>query len=109
VFEIVQNQLNQQLKGVEKPRLLLACSGGVDSMVLLYVLQQTSYSIAVAHCNFKLRDVASDGDAAFVSAYCNSHGISYFESTFETKAHAKTNGISTQMAARELIYSPHII
>ena len=104
MFEIVQNQLNQQLKGVEKPRLLLACSGGVDSMVLLHVLQQTSYSIAVAHCNFKLRDVASDGDAAFVSAYCNSHGISYFESTFETKAHAKTNGISTQMAARELRY-----
>ena len=104
MFEIVQNQLNQQLNGVVKPRLLLACSGGIDSMVLLHILQQTNYSIAVAHCNFMLRDKASDGDAAFVSAYCTAHGLPYFESSFETKDYAKTKGISTQMAARDLRY-----
>ena len=104
MFEIVQNQLNQPLNGVEKPRLLLACSGGVDSMVLLHFLQQTTYTIAVAHCNFSLRDEASDGDAAFVSAYCTAHGLPYFESTFDTKDYAKKKGISTQMAARELRY-----
>ena len=104
MFEIVQNQLNQPLNGVEKPRLLLACSGGVDSMVLLHVLQQTTYTIAVVHCNFSLRDEASDGDAAFVSAYCTAHGLPYFESTFDTKDFAMKKGISTQMAARELRY-----
>ena len=56
MFEIVQNQLDQQLKGAVKPQLLLACSGGVDSMVLLHILQQSTYSIAVAHCNFLLRE-----------------------------------------------------
>lgn len=104
MFENVQNQLEQQLTGVVKPRLLLACSGGVDSMVLLHFLQQTTYSIAVAHCNFLLRDVASDGDAAFVSGYCTAHGLPYFETSFETKDYAKMKGISTQMAARELRY-----
>ena len=104
MFEIVQNQLNKPLSGVEKPRLLLACSGGVDSMVLLHVLRQTTYTIAVAHCNFLLRDGASDGDAAFVSAYCAARELPYFESTFDTKGYAETKGISTQMAARELRY-----
>ena len=104
MFEIVQNQLDQQLKGVVNPRLLLACSGGVDSMVLLHILQKSTYSIAVAHCNFLLRGLASDEDAAFVSAYCNRHGLPYFEATFETKDYAKTKRISTQMAARELRY-----
>ena len=104
MFEIVQNQLERQLNQVEKPKLLLACSGGVDSMVLLYLLQKSNYSIAVAHCNFLLREAASDGDAAFVSGYCTAHGLQYFEQSFKTKDHAKTNGISTQMAARELRY-----
>ena len=104
MFEIVQNQLDQQLKGVVNPRLLLACSGGVDSMVLLHLLRQTNYFVAVAHCNFLLRDEASDGDAAFVSAYCATHNLPYFEATFETKDYAKTKGVSTQMAARELRY-----
>ena len=104
MFEIVQNQLERQLNQVEKPKLLLACSGGVDSMVLLYLLQKSNYSIAVAHCNFLLREAASDGDAAFVSGYCTGHGLQYFEQSFKTKDHAKTKGISTQMAARELRY-----
>ena len=101
---MVQNQLDKQLKEVEKPKLLLACSGGVDSMVLLYLLQKSSYSIAVAHCNFLLREAASDGDAVFVATYCATHGLQYFEQSFKTKDHAKTKGISTQMAARELRY-----
>jgi tRNA(Ile)-lysidine synthase len=104
VFEIVQNQLERQLNQVEKPKLLLACSGGVDSMVLLYLLQKSNYSIAVAHCNFLLRETASDRDAAFVSGYCIAHGLQYFEQSFKTKDHAKTKGISTQMVARELRY-----
>ena len=89
MFEIVQNQLDQQLKGAVKPQLLLACSGGVDSMVLLHILQQSTYSIAVAHCNFLLREAASDEDAAFVSTYCKTHGLSYFEATFDTWDYAK--------------------
>lgn len=104
MFEIVQNQLERQLNQVEKPKLLLACSGGVDSMVLLYLLQKSNYSIAVAHCNFLLRETASDRDAAFVSGYCIAHGLQYFEQSFKTKDHAKTKGISTQMVARELRY-----
>ena len=104
MFEIVQNQLDQQFKEREQPSLLLACSGGVDSMVLLSILRQTPYKVAVAHCNFLLRDLASDEDAAFVSAYCATHGLTYFETSFDTKTYAKAKGISTQMAARKLRY-----
>ena len=104
MFEIVQNQLDQQFKGLKQPSLLLACSGGVDSMVLLSILRQSPYKVTVAHCNFLLRDLASNQDAAFISTYCATHGLAYFENSFDTKTYAKANGISTQMAARELRY-----
>ncbi|MGB1449741.1 MAG: tRNA lysidine(34) synthetase TilS [Flavobacteriaceae bacterium] len=104
VLEIVQNHLKKVLEGVTTPKLLLACSGGVDSMVLLHLLEQAAYPFGVAHCNFGLRAEESDADAAFIALYCKSKEITYFETTFETKNYAHSKGISTQMAARTLRY-----
>ena len=101
---MIQDQLKQQLKGIAKPHLLLACSGGVDSMLLLYFLQQSNYPFAIAHCNFMLRETESDQDANFVATYCNSYKLPYFEQSFQTKTYAASKGISTQMAARTLRY-----
>jgi tRNA(Ile)-lysidine synthase len=85
-------------------KLLIAVSGGKDSMVVLDLLQRGKFNIGVAHVNFKLRGNDSDGDESFVETYCEQRSIPFFTTTFDTKRHAKENGISTQMAARELRY-----
>lgn len=85
--------------------LLLACSGGKDSMALLHGLLNCGFShVEIAHANFQLRGEESDGDEKFVSDFCNSKGIIFHTISFETALKAKSEGVSTQMAARTLRY-----
>ncbi|MFZ4634544.1 MAG: tRNA lysidine(34) synthetase TilS [Saprospiraceae bacterium] len=88
----------------EHQPVLLAVSGGLDSMALLHLMSKRHKRLAVAHCNFQLRGGESDGDAAFVQASTTALGIPYFEKTFDTDQYASENGLSTQMAARHLRY-----
>lgn len=85
-------------------RILLAVSGGADSMLMLHLFTNAGFSVAVAHCNFGLRGSESDGDEQFVSDYCDQHNLAIHVKKFETGEHARTNGISIEMAARELRY-----
>ena len=85
-------------------RILLAVSGGADSMLMLHLFVQTGFPIAVAHCNFKLRGSESDGDEQFVADYCDLHNLTFHSKTFETSEYASIEGISIEMAARELRY-----
>jgi tRNA(Ile)-lysidine synthase len=85
-------------------RLLLACSGGVDSMVLLHLLVQSKANVVVAHCNFQLRGAESERDENFVSTICKASGIECLTQSFDTAAYAATNKISIQLAARQLRY-----
>ncbi|MDH4297715.1 MAG: tRNA(Ile)-lysidine synthetase, partial [Cyclobacteriaceae bacterium] len=82
--------------------ILLAVSGGVDSMAMLYLFKEAGYQIGVAHCNFQLRGKESDGDEEFVGQVCKELSIPIFIKRFETEAYAWENSLSTQMAAREL-------
>ena len=84
--------------------LLVAVSGGIDSMVLLHILQNTGQKLSVAHCNFKLRGAEADADEAFVKAYCKKNKLPLHAESFNTKEIAKENGESVQMAARRLRY-----
>ncbi len=86
-------------------RLLLAVSGGVDSMVLTHLLKAAGYDFAVAHCNFKLRESESDEDERFVFDTMRSMGMECFTTSFTTNNYATEKGISIQMAARELRYA----
>ncbi len=86
-------------------RILLAVSGGVDSMVLLNLLHALGYTIGVAHCNFQLRGVESDGDEALVRQICDAHAIPCHVQRFDTAGYADSHSLSTQMAARDLRYS----
>ena len=97
--------INENSLFEKKNKLLLALSGGIDSMVLFHLLLKSNYNFEVAHCNFKLRKKDSDLDEKFISDSCNSHKIKYFTKTFNTKAYAKENKISVQVAARELRYN----
>jgi len=80
----------------------VAVSGGVDSMVLLHVLQTLGHPCRVAHVDHGLRGEASDGDRAFVEAHCAEHGLPIEVVRVDVKARAEATGESTQMAARAL-------
>jgi len=85
-------------------RILLAVSGGIDSMVMAHLFSQLDYETGMAHCNFSLRARESDKDEDMVRKYASEHDIPFYSIRFETKAFAKKNGLSVQMAARELRY-----
>lgn len=83
-------------------KLLLAISGGVDSMVLLNLISQTKSAFAVAHCNFQLRGEQADLDESLVKEVCEKADVQFHSVKFNTKEFASAHGISTQMAARQL-------
>jgi len=86
-------------------KILLTVSGGLDSMALLHLFHLSGFSIEVAHCNFNLRDEESNGDEQFVKEACDSLDISFHCKHFDTEKYAQDNGVSIQMAARDLRYS----
>ncbi len=86
-------------------RILVAVSGGIDSMVLLYLLHKMEMECAVAHCNFGLRGEASDGDCELVEAMTKHYNFPCYTRKFDTEAHAKKHKISIEMAARDLRYT----
>ncbi len=86
-------------------RVLIAVSGGLDSMVLLHLFHKLDLNIAVAHCNFQLRGDESDRDEEFVRDHCDKINTPFFCKRFETNNYATESKISIQMAARELRYA----
>jgi tRNA(Ile)-lysidine synthase len=86
-------------------KVLLAVSGGIDSMVLLHLFEKSEFDYGVVHCNFQLRGDDSDNDEEFVKNQVLLHGVPFFSTHFDTEEYAKMNGISIEMAARELRYN----
>ncbi len=84
--------------------ILLAVSGGVDSVVMTHLFADSGYTFAVAHVNFQLRGSEADEDARWVASLAQHHEVPYFIQTFDTKNYALKHGLSTQMAARQLRY-----
>jgi tRNA(Ile)-lysidine synthase len=89
---------------VIKDKILVAVSGGLDSMVLTNLCLKLGFKISIAHCNFCLRDSESDLDEKFVRDFAESNSVPFFSKSFQTKLHSKRYGLSIQMAARELRY-----
>ncbi len=88
-----------------KDKLLVAISGGADSVALAILLNECNFPIVFAHCNFNLREDESDADEDFVRKLAKELEVECFVESFETEKFAKENKISIQMAARELRYS----
>ena len=91
---------------MSKEKILLAVSGGIDSMCMaeIYVRRYPSENLAVAHCNFNLRGAESDGDELLVRSWADSHGVRCHVRSFDTRGFAAEHGVSIEMAARELRY-----
>ena len=84
--------------------VLVAVSGGRDSMVLAEKVRREGGPFAVAHCNFRLRGAESDADEALVREWAERHGVTCHVRAFDTDAVATAEGISIEMAARKLRY-----
>ena len=104
----MQSRFDEILASIlpERP-VLLAVSGGVDSMVMadLFLGSPLSSRFEVAHCNFHLRGEESDSDEAFVRDWCGANGVGFIKKDFRTREYSLSRGVSLEMAARELRYS----
>ncbi|HET9053500.1 MAG TPA: tRNA lysidine(34) synthetase TilS [Cyclobacteriaceae bacterium] len=105
MLEQFLNHINRNALCTSAHRVLLAVSGGLDSMVMLHLFKKANYPVAAAHCNFQLRGMEAEEDQRFVADACQSLSIPFFSKKFETKQYAKDNRLSVQVAARELRYA----
>lgn len=86
-------------------KILLAISGGIDSMVMLDLFVKCKYNFAIAHVNFNLRGYQSDNDELFVKEKAAELNVPFYQNQFNTKKYAQNNKVSIEMAARALRYS----
>src|SRR5690606_18150506 len=100
-----QNILRSDFNRLFKQKLLVAVSGGCDSMVLCELLRQTGLDFAIAHCNFRLRGDESDADETFVEQYATKFGLKFFSARWDAHRYATDRKLSIQEGARELRYA----
>jgi tRNA(Ile)-lysidine synthase len=96
--------IQQENLFLAKDQLLLAVSGGVDSVVLCELCHKAGYNISIAHCNFKLRGKESERDKEFVEELAKKYEVAFLVKKFDTLKYAETRKKSVQEAARELRY-----
>ena len=100
-----QQHITKHFPFLKDKKLLIAISGGIDSVVLTHLLHQSKDNISLAHCNFKLRDKESDLDEVFVNDLGKKLNLKSHTTSFNTDDYANNNKLSIQMAARELRYN----
>ena len=100
----VEKFIDQKSLFERRDKVLVALSGGADSVALLRVLHALGYQCECAHCNFHLRGEESNRDEAFVQQLCQKFDIPLHVTHFDTTDYAHTKRISIEMAARELRY-----
>jgi tRNA(Ile)-lysidine synthase len=85
-------------------KVLVAVSGGMDSVLMVHLLKAAGFSFGIAHCNFRLRGNEADADEEFCRQLAQQAEVSFHTIKFDTQQYAAENKISIQMAARDLRY-----
>lgn len=104
MLQKLQNHININFPHLKGKKLLLATSGGIDSMVLAHLFHALNFQIGIAHCNFNLRGKESDADEKFVKQFAQENQIPFYTTSFQTEVYANENKLSIQLAARKLRY-----
>ena len=97
--------INTNVPFLKDKKLLIAISGGLDSVVLYHILTSLNFNISLTHCNFNLRGKESYLDEEFVNNLSQKTSNQIFIKSFDTEKYSKENKLSTQIAARELRYT----
>lgn len=100
----IESTIAEQYQHLKRVPFLVALSGGVDSVVLTYILKKQNFDIAVAHVNFQLRGEDSEQDQKFVEHFAKENNLVLHLMTVDTKKYAEENHLSIQLAARKLRY-----
>ena len=100
-----KQHLHQNFPFLEDSKLLIAISGGIDSVVLAHLCSQLNLNFSLCHCNFNLRGQESDDDEAFVTSLAKTFKTPVYTTSFETEKYATKNKVSIQVAARDLRYT----
>ncbi|MDP5105290.1 MAG: tRNA lysidine(34) synthetase TilS [Polaribacter sp.] len=100
-----KEHINLNFPFLKDKKLLIAISGGVDSVVLTHLFSELNFDISLAHCNFQLREKESNLDEEFVKILAQKTSNQIFTTQFNTSEFALKNKLSTQIAARELRYN----
>lgn len=104
IYGKVLNTISTQSLIDNNDKVLVALSGGADSVALLHILIKAGINCEAAHCNFHLRGDESDCDEKFVRSLCKRMNVKLHTIDFETAKYAHNQGISIEMAARDLRY-----
>jgi tRNA(Ile)-lysidine synthase len=104
VLEDFEKHIQHKFSYLQHETVLIALSGGLDSVVLTHLMQKINPNCILAHCNFNLRGIESDLDEAFVKTLGNKLGLEVVSIHFDTQKKATEKKLSIQMAARELRY-----
>jgi tRNA(Ile)-lysidine synthase len=105
LLEKFKDYIKQQHLFQPKDKLLLAVSGGVDSVVLCELCKRAAYDFAIAHCNFQLRGADSVKDEKFVEGLSKKYTVAFYATTFDTKVIAVKEKKSVEETARDLRYA----
>lgn len=100
----IETHINQLLKQYAGKKIAVACSGGIDSMVLLHVLVKLNYLPKVLHVNYQLRGQDSDLDEAFIENYCTQHNLTFDAFHIDLKSQLERKGGNLQQEARNIRY-----
>src|SRR5690606_22285429 len=104
-IQILQEFINKNALFNVNDNILLAVSGGKDSVVMAHLFHKAGYKFGIAHCNFHLRGEESLRDEAFVKELAQKFNLPFHSVSFDTVAFAEEKKISIQMAARDLRYN----
>ncbi|MDX1314900.1 MAG: tRNA lysidine(34) synthetase TilS, partial [Eudoraea sp.] len=100
-----REHIQEKFPELLEQKFLLACSGGMDSTVLLWLCHELNMDFVVAHCNFGLRGEESDEDAVWVEELVAKIKKEFYVKNFNTNKYIKENKVSVQVAARDLRYA----
>ena len=104
MLQQLEKHIDTNFSFLKEKKILIAISGGIDSVVLTHLLHQLNYNISLAHCNFQLRNDESNLDEKFIKNLGQLLNIDVFTIQFDTIKYSKENKLSTQLAARKLRY-----
>lgn len=104
MLEEFKKHIAAKFSNLKEHEFLLACSGGLDSIVLAHLCHVLGLNYSIAHCNFKLRGKESDADEEFVKILADKYAKKVYVTSFKTTDYITENKVSLQVAARELRY-----